>query len=768
MRFRNLNHLNQIILIFLIILCIFLISNSFIYSSHAQTNGEPYTINPEFKILGFGETSGEILNNKSIEFPITSEMWNLTNIKLNITNFQSQREIRDIETDIFYRKDLYKGKRGYAVQLSIIDTTEIYAVHIYGYEYEPITTTNIIIQINGYDSNSNIPNETIYASTQINKSSDPKWYIQNFSSPVILTPGNYSLVMNGTQMLPSDNGNYYWYFTNNPNNPNLYVSEWDKDIGQWLDGYTGEPFLYKLDQKVIDQFNPEEINMNAEIGGINYSISNGMTPGSGFLNESVNFTPSDHNINIPISINKTLNLIFNLSYNLKFETLLTYIGSGLINQDFPIEWTLTPLFERFLNYQFYQFYYSKNWNNVNVYQKQGEIWENRTSDIFIVENSLIIPNNTLNDAYEWKITASSPNIAFNLNLPSLEWNPGEELQFNVSAPVIEGNLTFFLINSLGFGYENPIETREVVSEDNIFYYEIPSNSREGIYTILIYWNNNTDAGIQSKEFQLIKPPEPFTIDPIWILVGILSTIGASVLIIFSYITIKKYRFRRIERAEKLFNKCMDALNLEYIIVSEKKSGLNLYQQKFIEREIDASMISGFLQAIHSFGIELMKIEDRSQTIKLEYKGSIILMTEFVNLRLILLMKESPSRNFLYSVEDLAFDIYRQYGKIVDAFNGDVKPFRGIEDLLKQHLNTSFVYPLEIAKIEQIEKIRVSQSERFFINKAVSLMKQNNKDFFFTRELFPENACSPKDIEVIQGLINKKIFQVHTPKSQKFK
>ncbi|MFX1597100.1 MAG: hypothetical protein ACFFBK_13670, partial [Promethearchaeota archaeon] len=241
-----------------------------------------------------------------------------------------------------------------------------------------------------------------------------------------------------------------------------------------------------------------------------------------------------------------------------------------------------------------------------------------------------------------------------------------------------------------------------------------------------------------------------------------------VLIIFSYITIKKYRFRRIERAEKLKKKYMDALNLEYIIVSEKKSGLNLYQQKFIEREIDASMISGFLQAIHSFGIELMKIEDRSQTIKLEYKGSIILMTEFVNLRLILLMKESPSRNFLYSVEDLAFDIYRQYGKIVDAFNGDVKPFRGIEDLLKQHLNTSFVYPLEIAKIEQIEKIRVSQSERFFINKAVSLMKQNNKDFFFTRELFPENACSPKDIEVIQGLINKKIFQVHTPKSQKFK
>ena len=55
------------------------------------------------------------------------------------------------------------------------------------------------------------------------------------------------------------------------------------------------------------------------------------------------------------------------------------------------------------------------------------------------------------------------------------------------------------------------------------------------------------------------------------------------------------------------------------MVTDKRSGLNVYTQNFIEKEIDAALISGFLQAIHSFGIELIKVEDQSQIIKLEYK-----------------------------------------------------------------------------------------------------------------------------------------------------
>jgi hypothetical protein len=171
------------------------------------------------------------------------------------------------------------------------------------------------------------------------------------------------------------------------------------------------------------------------------------------------------------------------------------------------------------------------------------------------------------------------------------------------------------------------------------------------------------------------------------------------------------------------------------------------------------MISGFLQAIHSFGIELIKVEDSSQTIKLEYKDSIIIMTEFVNIRLILIMKEHPSSNFLYSLEDLAYDLYKYYGEIIDKFNGDIKPFKSIEKLLKHHLNTSLTYPMKISEKVNLDTFRMNPSEKAMINKARLIMKRKNASTFYFVSLLPEEECSPKDLETILNLIDKNIIQI---------
>ncbi|MFX0030796.1 MAG: hypothetical protein ACFE8B_16405, partial [Candidatus Hermodarchaeota archaeon] len=304
-----------------------------------------------------------------------------------------------------------------------------------------------------------------------------------------------------------------------------------------------------------------------------------------------------------------------------------------------------------------------------------------------------------------------------------------------------------------------IKIEESVSGLIFFSFEIPSNWTEGSYSANIYWNNQTDIGMKSQEFQIFIPPIPFTLEPWMIFTIIFGIAGISLASAISYRALKKLRIKQIERKQKLYNSCIDILNLDYIMVTDKKSGLNVYTQNFTEKEIDAALISGFLQAIHSFGIELIKVEDQSQTIKLEYKDSIVLMSEFVNIRLILIMKESPSRFFLYAIEELAYDIYRNYGDLIDSFNGDVKPFHSIENLLKQHLNVSFIYPLRITKIEKLEKVRITQNERSFINKAVTLMKTNNRDYFLIKSLLPGKECSPRDVEIVISLMEKKVFQL---------
>ncbi|MHA2394440.1 MAG: hypothetical protein ACXAEX_21080, partial [Promethearchaeota archaeon] len=272
------------------------------------------------------------------------------------------------------------------------------------------------------------------------------------------------------------------------------------------------------------------------------------------------------------------------------------------------------------------------------------------------------------------------------------------------------------------------------------------------------WYNATDGGIETEGFRINLPPPPFITQGELIII-ISSIIAGTIVSLISYRTYKNYRRNKIEKAQKLYNQCIDSFNLDYLMVTDKKSGLNLYTQNFSEKEIDAAMISGFLQAIHTFGIELMKVEDRSQTIKLEYQNSIILMSEFVNLRLILMMKESPSRFFLYSVEELAYDIYKNYGDIIDNFNGDIKPFKRIEDLLQRHLNISFIYPLKLSKIDELSKIRIAQHEREFVNKAVKLMKSKNRDYFYINSLLPEKECTPKDVDALLKLFDKGVFEL---------
>jgi hypothetical protein len=192
------------------------------------------------------------------------------------------------------------------------------------------------------------------------------------------------------------------------------------------------------------------------------------------------------------------------------------------------------------------------------------------------------------------------------------------------------------------------------------------------------------------------------------------------------------------------------------MVSEKKSSLNVYEQTFSAKTIDTTLISGFLSAIRSFGIELTNVEDSTQTIKLEYKNSKILMSEFKDFRIVLIMNENPSALFLESLKKLSYDIETKYGKLLESFKGNVQPFTGIEDLLKTHLNTSFLYPLKILKTG---KAKINQLEKNMIIRAQNIMKERKSSYFYITYLMDDGTSwDPKDIEVLFNLLDKNVFQ----------
>jgi hypothetical protein len=585
-----------------------------------------------------------------------------------------------------------------------------------------------------------------------------RWYNHQFPAPVLLQKGYYYLVVNGTEMGPPEQANYWWGLNNiNPNNPNLQI--WEHIGGGWINNVTGEPFLYKLDQRILSEFYPSDINLTAEIGEQAFLISNGLNISTGKLNVNSTIFLHDSDLNISIISNSSFGLIFNVSFHFHLQRYLTTQGDCEVAALLENEWTLNPNIQRQFPIYSIQFNYPSNWENLTIHRKMGVLWININPEVIIneINKTIYIPNSTILEGAEWRITATSPNIDFSLTFPITEWSIEQELQFSVQSPINSGNLTFVIVDPLGFVEHSEVKTISV--DDTPFAYTIPSNSIQGMYTAKIYWNNRTDAGVQSQDFQITRPPtppEPINI-PVLVATTSLIIIGITGLGSGSYFGLRNYRRKLLEKKQNIYKNCIDILNLDYIMVTDKNSGLNVYTQNFSDKEVDATLISGFLQAISSFGIEMMKVEDRSQTIKLEYKDSIILMSEFVNLRLILLMQESPSRNFLFSLEDLAYDVYKNYGDRIDSFNGDVNPFIGIKELLKIHLNISFISPLRIAKIEKLAKIRINQNQRIVINNAVNRMKTQNQDYFYIRDIISGKECNPKDIEYILDLMDKHIF-----------
>jgi hypothetical protein len=723
-------------------------------NSNAQGQEFAVTLPNQYPILEYTDNFGQNVNTKTANIPLPTDQWNITDIELNFTDIKLDHELKVIEDRDYNYRIIDKGASGhpaYAVQMNITETTTIFQAQIFAQRIVPAIAT-ITIQIRGCDDITNKPNSTIYASTVLNISNSLMWYIQNFSSPVRLTKGYYYLVFNGIDMPLSDPGIYYWYYNSiDSNNTNLYTWYYVRNpTPQWNGGIPGQPLLYKLVQRVNRSYNPEDINMTINLNDLDYPILNGTKAGAGKVNISdINLNPHLDLLSLMVQNSQSLDLYYNISFYAKYKNSFLSSGQVLIEEGSNIIWQINPQINRVFNNYSIKFIYSKSWFNLTV-ERNGV---NITEDIIFSENSLKILDTSILPGSTWLITANSSNISFELYFPVTSWKIGQELEFSLQQPVIPGTYTFKLYNSLGEKYNF---TKEIPAEDNSFSYEIPSNTIEGDYTAFVLFNNGTDAGIASQEFEIIAAPSGSGPEfPIFFIVLIIIISVAVALGISSYVVYKRYKTSYRRKMKNILNEILDVMNLEYVIVLDVKSGIDIFSLSFGEKEVDATLISGFLHALRNFGTEVIEGIKDSRTVKVEYKKSIILMTEFVNLRLIMIMSENPSKNFIYSIESLAYDIYKNYGKQLDHFHGNLKEFRGIKELVEKNLNLSIKYPLTIV---QSENVKLTFSEKAMVERAETFMENHDFNYFYVIYLMPENIFTPKDAKTILSLINKKVFR----------
>ncbi len=735
------------------IISIFLISFfivslfQFVGFSHAQYNGEPINISTKFRMTEYTENIDNSTRVSSINIPLPSEGWNITNIELNISDIKLGKEVKTIEDKGQTISTIdSKGKLGYGVELNITEPTIIFGVYIYGY----IIGTPVLpvyVQIQGYNVGTDAPDENILGNALINISS-PGWHLQMFEEEVSLSSNKYYLVINGSELtFPEDKATYNWFYNSSGSLNNLNTAIYD---GDWKQDDFGNPFLHKLVQRVNRSFNAEEVNMTVEFNGSSYPILDGSTEGTGNLTINELIAPNNTIFSIVINNNRSIDLLFNLSYNCKIINTFFSDGQVQLREGSANGWILTPDINRvYYNYSV-KFNYPTSWYNLTV-QRNGLDAPNVT--ISPTDKYILFTNASIIDGASWEIFANSPNVVLSLNTPKLKFGPDQDLEFSVLPPINPGNLTYILMNSLGFEeYKETIEITETTTSEIVLSYTLSSNPNEGTYWAYIYWLDGENAGVISQDFKINIP---FVLDPIYIVLIVVGSIILAGASFTSYKLIKRSKRIHQEYRQKIYNKYMDVLNLDYFIIIEKRTGLNIYEKILAGKDMDASLITGFLEAIRSFGIELTGANEQSQTIKLEYQQSKIIMSEFKDFRILLIMKDNPSQDFLDSIKSLSYDIDNTYGEDIAHFTGNIDKFANIKELLDQHLETSLIYPLELKP----QDVKITSDEKVIINRAEEVMKMRKTDYFFLSYLlYAKKGFQVKDAETVLNLISKKIFQ----------
>ncbi len=728
----------------------------------ANGTGPPVTFNTNIEMIEYSKFNETDQNVNSIDITLPSSSWSIQDIELNFTDIKFGKELIVIEdqnyTGVYQRLYLQNGgdwNKGLGIQIKLTEPTTIFGVDIYGVKKLMTNPKIINLQIRGYDALNNKPNSSVYSSMELNMSTTEGWYRQMLPSPILLTEGNYFLVINGSTIVAANDNRIWWYYNdNNPSDPSLYASYYNQ-TEQWSAGVQNHTYLHKLIQKVETPVYPEEINMTVNIDNQFYSISNITSEEEGYLGKTtVNFSPNSESYQIIVNNKASESLLFNLSYSITLSNNLNFPSSVVVQHGTTNKWSVNPTISRQSTNYSVLFNYPSSWENISVLRDEVDI----TSEVIVdtADHKILILNDSISIGADWEIVADSTNVEFDLDVQKTDYVLGQEIEFLLPVSSLSGTYTFILLDPAGI--PQPDQTITYPSATP-FSYNLSLDDLEGIYTAYVFWfsDTETEAGVQMQIFEIsveepppTPPPEfPFT------LVVFIVILGAAVLGLMSFIAYKRIHSSQRTKLEKFLNRFTDLSNINEIIIIDTKSGIDVFSQSFGGRKIDTSLISGFLQAISNFGSTISESAKESRTLNIEYKDSIVMQTEFVNLKLIITLKENPSANFKFIMEDLAYDIYNQYGEDIDKFTGILKPFKDMSVLIEKHLNVSFLYQLKIA---ENPKIKLSTSEKEMVAKARTFMKENNFNYFYSLYLMPENTSSPKDYQTIFNLIEKGIFQ----------
>lgn len=301
---------------------------------------------------------------------------------------------------------------------------------------------------------------------------------------------------------------------------------------------------------------------------------------------------------------------------------------------------------------------------------------------------------------------------------------------------------------------------------------------EGDYKINItFVGSNTISGISVSpvSIEIISPTTIFSrnLTVLLISLGIVVIVAVSCFIVVKKVVLNP-RFREREaKYLEIINEFDDANNMILLLIIEKKSGVDLYSKMLTQIPINPTLISGFLQAISSFGSAVMDSHKFKKNIKIEpelkekikldiisFQNYIVIIKVSKIIRTALLLKESPSERIKTLVNELTFDIEEKFEeKIVNSIS-NLLTEEDLGGLIEQYFKISHILPHEIdwekSKeyiLDKWEKITIDYIKSIEFQGRVYLDKIIKKVILYHKK---------NELEIAQAVINLRKLEILKP------
>ncbi|HUX97925.1 MAG TPA: hypothetical protein VMV49_00080 [Candidatus Deferrimicrobium sp.] len=162
-------------------------------------------------------------------------------------------------------------------------------------------------------------------------------------------------------------------------------------------------------------------------------------------------------------------------------------------------------------------------------------------------------------------------------------------------------------------------------------------------------------------------------------------------------TLPSWVIKKIEAAE----------NLQHILIIQKLSGACLFSYACSALIFDPDLVSGFLQAISSFGTEVSSQETGLEEIR--YQGFVVALSEGELVRSAFICNESPDSTLKSAIKYFIIKFEDDYRSYLEHWTGDVSIFKKCISLIEEYFKVGskllFLIP-KIPKDQTISKEKI--------------------------------------------------------------